>query len=157
MRPRAKDLIGKLLVLDPTARLTAAAALRHPWIDAPLPDATLTAAQDNMRRMLRKRKFKVRRAVMGVTRSCCSEGAQLTEISCCQTLDQSAANMGCICCTPRKVEAEAVSSFRYRRGFNLGIVHSSIWPHAEPCTNLLPRTSAASSFFAEAEPEPSPV
>lgn len=60
MSRSAKDLISKLLVVDPSKRLTAEAALRHPWIDAPLQnDATLHLTKENMRRMQRKRKFKV--------------------------------------------------------------------------------------------------
>ena len=47
----AKDLVSRLLVTDPEARLTARQALAHPWVvgalDAP---ANLARAQANMRR-----------------------------------------------------------------------------------------------------------
>jgi len=32
--PKFKDLISKLLVVDPSARLTAADVLTHPWINS---------------------------------------------------------------------------------------------------------------------------
>ncbi|KAF4717262.1 hypothetical protein FOZ62_009596, partial [Perkinsus olseni] len=37
----AKDLIEKLLVLDPSRRLTAEQALHHPWIDSLAPGASV--------------------------------------------------------------------------------------------------------------------
>ena len=56
----AKDLITKLLVTNPGKRLSAAAALEHPWIGAPLrSDASLHLTQENLRHTKRMRKFKV--------------------------------------------------------------------------------------------------
>ena len=56
----AKDLISKLLVTTPSKRLSAAAALEHPWIGAPLrSDAALHLTQENLRHTMRMRKFKV--------------------------------------------------------------------------------------------------
>ena len=57
----AKDLIAKLLVVDPKRRLTPAAALAHPWLNSPITDHALTRTRENMRRHLNaKRRFKVR-------------------------------------------------------------------------------------------------
>ncbi len=60
---RAKDLIGKLLVVEPRRRLTAAEALAHPWINKPIgPGPPLTLTQRNMQRTRQpRRRFKVRR------------------------------------------------------------------------------------------------
>ena len=50
---RAKDLIAKLLVVDPKSRLTAEQALQHPWLQAPVTELnatpSLAGAQQQMR------------------------------------------------------------------------------------------------------------
>lgn len=47
---RAKDLIRKLLVLDPAHRLTATTALQHEWLNRPIPHAKeLTRTRMNLR------------------------------------------------------------------------------------------------------------
>ena len=64
----AKDLIRRLLVVDPTKRLSASDALRHPWIlagrnlEPSKPPPVLAHAQDNMKKHFGKRRFK---AVVG--------------------------------------------------------------------------------------------
>jgi serine/threonine protein kinase len=58
LRCRAKDLIQKLLVVDPAQRLTAQQALAHPWIaqydNVSAPAGDLTGALDNLRNMYRR-------------------------------------------------------------------------------------------------------
>lgn len=36
MTPEAKDLINKMLTINPSKRITAAEALKHPWISVSL-------------------------------------------------------------------------------------------------------------------------
>lgn len=43
--PHAKDLINKLLVVDPSGRLTASAALEHEWFDCLKPVPMIAASQ----------------------------------------------------------------------------------------------------------------
>ena len=57
----AKDLIKALLTVNPDKRLTADAALKHPWMDANLAGLTkgsLSAAQQGLRKIAAKRRFK---------------------------------------------------------------------------------------------------
>ena len=57
----AKDLIKALLTVNPDKRLTADAALKHPWMDANLTGLTkgsLSAAQQGLRKIAAKRRFK---------------------------------------------------------------------------------------------------
>ena len=57
----AKNIISGLLTLDPAARLTAAAALDHPWLDraaAPEPGAPSAPLRDLPRRLSRHRLFR---------------------------------------------------------------------------------------------------
>lgn len=53
---RAKDLVDKLLMVDPKKRLTAKEALKHPWMQLESVEATasLSGAQENMRAFSRK-------------------------------------------------------------------------------------------------------
>ena len=53
---RAKDLISKLLTVDPRRRPTASQALEHPWVVGTLHEpAQLTRTRENMRKHLRSR------------------------------------------------------------------------------------------------------
>jgi serine/threonine protein kinase len=57
----AKDLIRKMLVVDPDRRLTADQALRHPWFllgDHELVSRNLTKTLDTMKKFNARRKFK---------------------------------------------------------------------------------------------------
>ena len=57
----AKDLIKKMLVVDPDKRLTADQALRHPWFmvgDHELISRNLAKTLDTMKKFNAKRKFK---------------------------------------------------------------------------------------------------
>lgn len=59
--PEAKDLIKKLLVVDPSQRLTAADALKHAWVltnDDVLQKRDLTNTVEEMKRFNAKRKFR---------------------------------------------------------------------------------------------------
>ncbi|KAJ1389528.1 kinase-like domain-containing protein, partial [Ochromonadaceae sp. CCMP2298] len=47
---QAKDLISRLLCMDPEQRLTAAQALAHPWMQCQDPGASLSGAQGNIKR-----------------------------------------------------------------------------------------------------------
>jgi calcium/calmodulin-dependent protein kinase I len=54
----AKSLIAALVVVKPEDRLTAAAARRHAWFGADVPATPLAAAQDGLRKLAARRKFK---------------------------------------------------------------------------------------------------
>lgn len=59
--PEAKDLIAKLLVVNPLERLTATQALYHPWFltdEERLATLTLDSAQAEMRKFQAKKRFK---------------------------------------------------------------------------------------------------
>ena len=59
--PEAKDLIAKLLVVNPLERLTATQALHHPWFltdEERLATLTLDSAQAEMRKFQAKKRFK---------------------------------------------------------------------------------------------------
>jgi serine/threonine protein kinase len=57
----AKDLVKKILVVDPSKRLTSAQVLAHPWMKmeaSALPNVPLSSAQAQMKRMLARRRLK---------------------------------------------------------------------------------------------------
>ncbi|KAH7822669.1 putative CAMK/CAMK1 protein kinase [Monocercomonoides exilis] len=54
----AKDLISKLLVVDPKKRLTAEQAVSHPWFSVALPTHKLDAAHQKLTEARSKRRFK---------------------------------------------------------------------------------------------------
>ncbi len=59
--PEAKDLIKKLLVVDPAQRLSAKEALRHEWVltsDDLLQKRDLTGTVEEMKRFNAKRKMR---------------------------------------------------------------------------------------------------
>ena len=55
----AKDLIRKLLQVDPQDRISLRNALEHPWFKGKAPSIPLTAAAEEMLVFNRKRKLKV--------------------------------------------------------------------------------------------------
>ena len=61
MSHEAKDLISKLLVVDPAERLTAAAALRHPWFlagDHTLMERNLEKTLQGIKSLTIRQKFR---------------------------------------------------------------------------------------------------
>ena len=66
--PLAKDLISKLLVLNPAARLTCTSALAHPWFSADLEKISLSAAQTRLRSMVKRKFAGAVKAVIAVNR-----------------------------------------------------------------------------------------
>lgn len=65
--PGAKDLVSKILVVDPIKRYTSAEILAHPWMQADaatLPNVMLASTQQQLRQFNAKRKL--RRAINGV-------------------------------------------------------------------------------------------
>jgi serine/threonine protein kinase len=60
----AKDLVNKLLVVDPKKRMTADAVLKHKWIMGHAPNKQLNLTVDAMKKFNARRKLK--RAAMGV-------------------------------------------------------------------------------------------
>lgn len=59
--PEARDLVSRLLEVDPTQRLTIEEALRHPWISqkARASKTHLHETVEEMRRFNARRKLKV--------------------------------------------------------------------------------------------------
>lgn len=57
----AKDFIRKLLVVDPSKRLTSKAALAHPWLAGAAPNTKLTKVNEEMKKyvVVRKQQSKV--------------------------------------------------------------------------------------------------
>jgi serine/threonine protein kinase len=70
---RAKDLVSKLLVVDPAQRLSAQAALEHPWLHPDLNPSQrpLRLTQDNFKQRMPRRQFKVGNAHCGVAVRTC--------------------------------------------------------------------------------------
>jgi len=62
----AKDLVTKLLVLDPRKRLSSDQALSHPWLrsHASSPARKMTFAQTNMKKLNARRKFRAASAAV---------------------------------------------------------------------------------------------
>jgi calcium/calmodulin-dependent protein kinase I len=59
--PGAKDLVSKILVVDPAKRFTAQQILDHPWMKldaALLPELVLTSQQEKLRRFNARRRLK---------------------------------------------------------------------------------------------------
>lgn len=54
----AKDLLRKLLVTDPAKRLTAADALKHPWLVSAAPDVALSENQASLKKFVAKQRWK---------------------------------------------------------------------------------------------------
>jgi calcium/calmodulin-dependent protein kinase I len=55
----AKDLLRKLLVVDPAKRLTAAEALQHPWVaGSAAPDAQLSENQASLKKFVARQRWK---------------------------------------------------------------------------------------------------
>jgi serine/threonine protein kinase len=54
----AKDLINKLLVVDPTKRMKAEEALKHPWLKGVTPDEHLQGTLSELKKFNAKRKWK---------------------------------------------------------------------------------------------------
>ena len=60
----AKDLVKKLLVVDPKKRFTAEQVLKHKWIQGHAPKTQLNLTVDAMKKFNARRKLK--RAAMGI-------------------------------------------------------------------------------------------
>jgi len=69
----AKDLVEKLLELDPTTRLTAAQVMAHPWCKGEAPTAHLDGAQQSLKKYNASRKLK--KVAMGIIAQKKMEGA----------------------------------------------------------------------------------
>ncbi len=55
----AKDLINKLLVVDPTKRLDANTILKHPWMVSTLPKQDLSSVPVKIKEFNARRRLKV--------------------------------------------------------------------------------------------------
>jgi serine/threonine protein kinase len=64
LTPSAQNLITRMLVLDPSQRLTAAEVLRHPWIAGEASSVALTQTQSNLKKLLARKQWK--KAIHGV-------------------------------------------------------------------------------------------
>jgi len=64
----AKDLISKLLAVDPSKRLSASEAIRHCWCTEPVQQSDLTTACSNMKMMVRRKLKKSVRSVLAMHR-----------------------------------------------------------------------------------------
>jgi calcium-dependent protein kinase len=54
----AKDLIRKMMTVDPKQRITAAKALQHPWILSEAPEHVLSDTVENLAKFNARRKWK---------------------------------------------------------------------------------------------------
>jgi calcium-dependent protein kinase len=64
LTPASQNLISRMLVLDPSQRMTAAEVMRHPWITGEASSVALTQTQTNLKKLLAKRAWK--KAIHGV-------------------------------------------------------------------------------------------
>eukprot|EP01023_Acetabularia_acetabulum_P065651 TRINITY_DN871_c0_g1_i6.p1 TRINITY_DN871_c0_g1~~TRINITY_DN871_c0_g1_i6.p1 ORF type:complete len:530 (+),score=101.03 TRINITY_DN871_c0_g1_i6:188-1591(+) len=64
----AKDLICKLLVVNPNKRLSASQALQHPWLVGEVGNSNLAGVRENMKRHMRKKWKGAIGTVMAVNR-----------------------------------------------------------------------------------------
>jgi serine/threonine protein kinase len=64
LTPSAQNLLTRMLVLDPSQRLTAAEVLRHPWISGEASSVALTQTQSNLKKLLARKQWK--KAIHGV-------------------------------------------------------------------------------------------
>jgi calcium-dependent protein kinase len=60
----AQNLISRMLVSDPSQRLTAAEVLRHPWVTGDASSVALTQTQGNLKKFLARKQWK--KAIHGV-------------------------------------------------------------------------------------------
>eukprot|EP01025_Chloroclados_australasicus_P018255 TRINITY_DN1946_c0_g2_i2.p1 TRINITY_DN1946_c0_g2~~TRINITY_DN1946_c0_g2_i2.p1 ORF type:complete len:675 (-),score=121.75 TRINITY_DN1946_c0_g2_i2:1748-3772(-) len=65
---QAKDLISKLLVVNPNKRLSAGEALQHPWLGGVLSQSNLKGVRENMKRHMRSKWKGAIGTVMAVNR-----------------------------------------------------------------------------------------
>ena len=64
LTPSAQNLITRMLVLDPSQRMTASEVLRHPWIAGEASSVALTQTQSNLKKLLARKQWK--KAIHGV-------------------------------------------------------------------------------------------
>eukprot|EP01024_Parvocaulis_polyphysoides_P036001 TRINITY_DN32047_c0_g2_i1.p2 TRINITY_DN32047_c0_g2~~TRINITY_DN32047_c0_g2_i1.p2 ORF type:complete len:180 (+),score=25.28 TRINITY_DN32047_c0_g2_i1:94-633(+) len=64
----AKDLICKLLVVDPLQRLSASQALKHPWLSGDVGSSNLQGVRENMKKHMRNKWKGAIGTVMAVNR-----------------------------------------------------------------------------------------
>ena len=64
LTPAAQNLISRMLVLEPSPRLTSAEVLRHPWITGEASSVALTSTQGNLKKLLARKQWK--KAIHGI-------------------------------------------------------------------------------------------